>query len=88
MGSNHIWKTSSGNNSLKSHFTVSQRLGGKDNEGIFWQKGDFIHNGHRWLLEHVENSVFLPSDRRKFVVSQHSDRGDGVMICKSLLTKV
>jgi hypothetical protein len=27
MGSNHIWKTSSGNSPLKSHLTVSQRLG-------------------------------------------------------------
>ena len=28
-GSNHIWNTSSGNSDLKSHFTVSQRLGAR-----------------------------------------------------------
>src|SRR4051812_9441506 len=33
-GSNHIWKTSSGKSDLKSHFTVSQRLGERDKEGM------------------------------------------------------
>src|SRR5687767_8804033 len=33
-GSNHIWKTSSGKSDLKSHFTVSQRLGARDEEGM------------------------------------------------------
>src|SRR5436305_13686184 len=33
-GSNHIWKTSSGNSDLKSHFTVSQRLGERDKAGM------------------------------------------------------
>src|SRR5215212_4824847 len=33
-GSNHIWKTSSGKSDLKSHFTVSQTLGGREEEGM------------------------------------------------------
>src|SRR5471030_411510 len=33
-GSNHIWKTSSGKSDLKSHLTVSQRLGVRDKEGM------------------------------------------------------
>src|SRR6059058_1538511 len=38
-GSNHIWKTSSGKSDLKSHFTVSQRLGVRDEEGMKRTKG-------------------------------------------------
>src|ERR1700722_16368019 len=34
-GSNHIWKTSSGNSDLKSHLTVSQWMGVRDEEGIY-----------------------------------------------------
>ena len=41
MGSNHIWKTSSGKSDLKSHFTVSQRLGVRDEEGMKGQKRRF-----------------------------------------------
>ena len=36
-GSNHIWKTSSGNSDLKSHFTVSHRLWGRVKGGMVWR---------------------------------------------------
>src|SRR5688572_29938166 len=62
-GSNHIWKTSSGKRDLKSHFTVSQRLGvsveeGMDGRGI---AGLFTLR-RRALLQHV-NLAFSASSR-------------------------
>jgi hypothetical protein len=45
-GSNHIWKTSSGNNPLRSHLVVSQRLVWRAGLDMTWRKRDcFIHTG-------------------------------------------
>src|ERR1017187_1521030 len=46
-GSNHIWKTSSGNRDLKSHLTVSHRLWGRDKEGMGGQNWCLMRSGPR-----------------------------------------
>src|SRR5215510_5260190 len=54
-GSNHIWKTSSGKSDLKSHFTVSHRLGVRVEEGMD-ERGwaGLFTLRRRTLLHHVK----------------------------------
>src|ERR1700722_13757244 len=46
-GSNHIWKTSSGNSDLKSHLTVSQWMGVRDEEGMDGLGGEVYSHARR-----------------------------------------
>src|SRR5438874_7189832 len=57
IGSNHIWKTSSGKSDLKSHFTVSQRLGVRDEEGMKGQKRRFYSH---CVFKGPSSMSFLP----------------------------
>src|SRR5215216_5203587 len=63
-GSNHIWKTSSGKRALKSHFTVSQRLGERDTEDMVRQDWTGLFTlrwpdtlSARWVGPHLFSSL-------------------------------
>src|SRR5665213_930920 len=75
-GSNHIWKTSSGKSDLKSHLTVSQRLGARDKEGIrLLEKRVYSHRPLMALSRRPFGPPPIGSLRRKFM-SDHQ-RGGG-----------
>ena len=62
MGSNHIWKTSSGKSPLKSHLTVSQRLDGRVSEGMERAKErDYSHNLNRVFAARPDSVGFSRS---------------------------
>src|SRR5882672_4627196 len=76
MGSNHIWKTSSGKSALKSHLTVSQRLGVRDEEGMNGQKyRNYSHCGCTGSPTCLSCLILLPLTAPKIHVQPSTKRG-------------
>src|SRR5689334_13347434 len=65
IGSNHIWKTSSGKSSLKSHLTVSQRLGDRDKVGMERAEGGVLFTPLRRRRSHVDLSLIHASCQQR-----------------------
>src|SRR5438874_345938 len=75
-GSNHIWKTSSGKSDLKSHFTVSQRLGVRNEEGMDRREMAGLFT-LRWSISFFLFSLPAARElRRKNRVGQHRNFPD------------